>query len=373
MLGQQRSIQWCHARMASVESVAVGRIEEPVRCLLQPRLRMAGGCLLPNWRPLNRERSDRRGPRHETPPDFAAGAKAWIAVRSRAPTGSNAVIAPLDGDILMNTHFKDLTFAFDRIGAAATVRPSARWSIDVETVPVTKRRGGPRFREVFRLTIPLDCDVIAVDVAARDRHLLLHVHPAGVARPWKVLAGHDERHWFCASVPGRPASVIAAKRALMPELVATAAARSGLQRKKAMRRRTQAFVRQGEWFFVPMPEWDPGSLPVLKNEPISRGTLGLGIGSPHWCAELVRMSVETVVQASSNRGRFDRLETTSLDDAIERGLWIHQRWSVPQFCAVRGTIRHRDHQTLDLGRIWHRVHMNNESQAPGRGHLLFLD
>jgi hypothetical protein len=272
----------------------------------------------------------------------------------------------------MSDSFEDLVRAFNRIGADATIHSADRWSIDLTTVPVAKRRGGPRSRELFRLAIPRDCDVAAVAVAPRDRHLLLHVHPAGIVNPWKVLAGHDERHWFCASVPGRPASVASAKRALMPESVASEVARFGWHPRQALRRRNRAFVRQGEWFFLPMPEWRPGSLPVLVDEPISRGTLGHGVGSPHWCAELVRVGVETIVQASGSH-RFARSEATPLAEAIEKGLRIGRRWSIPQFCAVRGTIKHRDHQTIDLGRVWHRVHMNNESRAPGRERILFLD
>jgi hypothetical protein len=199
--------------------------------------------------------------------------------------------------------------------------------------------------------------------------LLLHVRLAAPrAEPLKYLAGHDERHWFTASVPGRPASVDAAKRALMPAAVAQEIARNGMRPVAALRRRNPTFMRQGEWFFVPMPNWTRGDLPVLQNEPISRGTLQVdAAGGAHWCEELVRVGVETFVDVRGHG-------LVKLEEALASGLPFEPRqWVVPQFCAVRGTIKHRDHQTIDLGRVWHRVHMNNESMAPGRGHLLFLD
>ena len=41
--------------------------------------------------------------------------------------------------------------------------------------------------------------------------------------------------------------------------------------KDPFRRRNAAYVRQGEWFFVPAPELDPPAALVLRNEPLSRG------------------------------------------------------------------------------------------------------
>ncbi len=268
--------------------------------------------------------------------------------------------------------FDHLIKAFDRIGATAHVVEGPRWTIDVETTRVSnRRRGGARSQEAFKLSVPRDWEVSAVDVRPADRHLLLHVMRFDVARaqPLKYLAGHDERHWFAASIPGRPASVADAKRALMPDAVGAEVARRGVKAAKAARRRNDVFVRQGEWFFVPMPAgWTPGeALPILKNEPISRGTLELNaMGGSHWCEELVRVGVETFV---SVRGH----GMVKLEEALAAGLAYEGRhWVVPQFCAVRRKVRHHDHATIDLGRGWHRVHMNTEG-GPGRANLLFLD
>lgn len=265
--------------------------------------------------------------------------------------------------------FEHLIKAFDRIGATARVTPGSRWTIDVRSLTFAKRRSGsPRSREIFELTIPADVEVQATDVVPRDRHLLLNISLPNEPAPWKVLAGHDERHWFCASIPGRPPSVAEAKQALMPGEVGLEVARRGVKKARAARRRNEAFVRQGEWFFSPMDGWSPGRLPVLKDEPISRGTLRLqASGGAHWCEELVRVGVETFV---SVRGH----GLVKLEVALEERLeFAPHQWVVPSFCAVRGRVSHRDHATIDLGRIWHRVHMNTESEAPGRRNLLFLD
>src|SRR5438034_324349 len=110
----------------------------------------------------------------------------------------------------------------------------------------------------------------AVDVNRTDRHLLLLVRDG--EEKSKFLCGHDERHWFVAAVPEDAlgvTGVAAAKAALQPELVRTAVGRA--RPKDPFRRRNAAYVRQGEWFFVPAPELNPPEAFVLRNEPLSRG------------------------------------------------------------------------------------------------------
>jgi hypothetical protein len=93
--------------------------------------------------------------------------------------------------------------------------------------------------------------VEVVDVAPRDRHLLLLVRQG--AEKSKFLCGHDERHWFVAAVPevGGVSGVATAKAALQPASVRRVVARK--RPNDAFRRRNSAYVRQGEWFFVPEP------------------------------------------------------------------------------------------------------------------------
>ena len=98
--------------------------------------------------------------------------------------------------------------------------------------------------------------VEVVDVGRTDRHLLLLVRDG--EEKSKFLCGHDERHWFVAGDPrDRPRR----QRCRDGEGSAAAAActrrrSSGSGRRTAFRRRNAAYVRQGEWFFVPAPGLD---------------------------------------------------------------------------------------------------------------------
>src|SRR3712207_8814464 len=57
---------------------------------------------------------------------------------------------------------------------------------------------------------------------------------------------------------------------------------------RSLRRRNEAFVRQGEWFFIPAPGMGVDENLILRNEPISRGA-----GSkPHMCQYVYRSGGE---------------------------------------------------------------------------------
>ena len=116
-----------------------------------------------------------------------------------------------------------------------------------------------------------EIEVEVVDVQPRDRHLLLLVRDGGEKS--KFLCGHDERHWFVAAVPETArgvTGVTTAKLALQPEAVHDRL--TGVRPKDRLRRRNAAFVRQGEWFFVPTVLWpEPLAAHVLRDEPLTRG------------------------------------------------------------------------------------------------------
>ena len=129
-----------------------------------------------------------------------------------------------------------------------------------------------------------------VDVEARDRHLLLMIRQQ-VGRKeekHKFLCGHDERDWFVAAVP-QGSTVRTAMEALKPQEVQAAQARKGLKARHRNRRHNAAFIRQGEWFFIPEPELVVDKKLVLRNEPLARAG-----GKPHWAEFLYRSGGETV-------------------------------------------------------------------------------
>ncbi len=130
-----------------------------------------------------------------------------------------------------------------------------------------------------------------VDLQRRDRHLLLQARERDTNHFY--LCGHDEQHWFVAAIPeqlGVPRGVAGAMEALKPPEVLEAQRRQGIKGKDRQRRKNAAYVRQGEWFFLPAPRLHVLKEQVLLNEPLSRGE-----GSkPHWAEYLYRKGGEVV-------------------------------------------------------------------------------
>jgi len=262
-----------------------------------------------------------------------------------------------------------LTKGFERIGArlrvapfAVAVRPGAF------TIDVGRDGKGEHFLVRTDRRAPAAMDVIAAE--PRDRHLVLMVRDAGGKH--KFLCGHDERSWFVAAVPESETSVrdvFTAKEALKPERVREAQAVRGLRRDARELRKTGAYVRQGEWFFVPAPGLAVDPREVHRREPVARSDGG----KPHWCEFLYRTAGEKVYVSPRH--------PAGLTEAAYRQLVAAQpemrrlRWRVMQRNAVayaKGRIWHPDHRTIVL-RGWHRVEMNTESRAKARENVVFLD
>lgn len=209
-------------------------------------------------------------------------------------------------------------------------------------------------------------EVQVLDVQPSDRHLLLLVRNG--KEKSKFLCGHDERHWFVAAIPeAAPVGTVRqAKEALKPKEVQVR--QVGLGAKKRNKRKNEAYIRQGEWFFLAenistKAEW------ILKDEPITRGT-----GSkPHMCEFMYRSGGEQVYVCSRYPAGINAIAYNSLlktdKDAKSFG------WRVMTKDAsvyVKGRISHADHATITLNG-WHRVVMNTESKAAAMRQVAFLD
>ena len=215
-------------------------------------------------------------------------------------------------------------------------------------------------------------EVEVVDVEARDRHLLLMIRQQVDRKEekHKFLCGHDERDWFVAAVPetGGVATVRTAKEALKPQEVQAAQARKGLKARHRNQRHNAAFIRQGEWFFIPEPGMVVDKKLVLRNEPLARGR-----GKPHWAEFLYRTGGETVyVSRDYPQGLTEQQykELLARKPSAKRLNWTVMRRNPGVW--VQGKIRHPDHKTVKLNG-WHRVLMNTESRAASMRHLAFLD
>ena len=188
-----------------------------------------------------------------------------------------------------------------------------------------------------------------------ERHLLLLASDRQ-----RFLCGHDERHWFVASIADRVSTVRAAKLSLIPAQISEQVKRFSPD--EVDNRNNAVFKRQGEWFFVPAQE-PVFSRFILRNEPLQRGR-----SKPHVCQELCRTGGELVYLV---RGRvlteaeYQKRKRGNPKLANEP---FQTRTRNPEVYA-RGYVRHPDHATLWLDQ-WHRVYLNGE---PSSGMNMFLD
>jgi len=254
---------------------------------------------------------------------------------------------------------------FGRIGARVKVSHDAtRWNragIDIKV---------DRFGEFFdiRLEPQEDVDYQVVDLRPDLRHLLLMARTRQSNN--KFLCGHDERHWFVCAVPGRSVSnVKAAMEALQPTEVRFVVGRRVKREKNKLRRKNEAFVRQGEWFFIPVPELSVNEKFIMNNEPISRGNGG----KPHMCQFVYRSGGEVVYVGTKYPMGLTKEAYSKLlkrNPSARSWAWRIMRRNAAVY--VRGRVWHPDHKTIVLN-DWHRVMMNTEGLAPGASHVVFLD
>lgn len=207
-----------------------------------------------------------------------------------------------------------------------------------------------------------------VDLRPDMRHLLLMARRETGKQ--KFLCGHDERHWFVCAVPGQSvSSVVNAMKALQPFHVRGAVHHRVKRVKDRLRRKNKAFVRQGEWFFVPVESLIVDSKLVIRNEPLSRGA-----GSkPHMCQYLYRSGGELVwVSRQYPQGVTEYRYRSILLTVPGAREWDWRQMVREPRVYVRGRVWHPDHNTIVLD-CWHRVLMNTEARAPGARAIVFLD
>jgi hypothetical protein len=229
---------------------------------------------------------------------------------------------------------------------------------------------------VFEITASDNVEVQVLDVQPKDRHLLLMAripdeNPHRPDRKAKFLCGHDERDWFVAAVPeGSASTVTTAFEALKPGAVLDAQATKKMNKKKKMKRHTEAYLRQGEWFFVPAPDFRPenfaGQDLILKNEPLRRGG-----GKPHIAEFCCRTGGELVwVGRGHPNGITTDVYNALPPDVRLKGMFRQMRRNAGVY--VKGSIRHADHKTLFL-EGWYKVEMNTESNSVAMRNVAFLD
>jgi len=263
---------------------------------------------------------------------------------------------------------KLLSAKFEQIGARVQLRPVSNniYRRELAGIDIGADHKGEYFD--IRLANNDQVDYEVIDVRPDMRHLLLMAR-----RNWdkqKFLCGHDERHWFVCAVPGDSVSnVVNAMEALQPREVRRAVNRRVKRVKDRLRRRNKAFVRQGEWFFVPDESLTVDPKLVLKNEPLSRGNGG----KSHMCQYLYRTGGELVwVSRRYPQGITEDRYRALLATSSKGETWGFKLMTREPRVYVRGRVWHPDHKTIVLD-DWHRVLMNTEREASGAGHVVFLD
>lgn len=250
-----------------------------------------------------------------------------------------------------------------------------RWGVRLPSLDfvldIVQDHRGELFSLTIRETAQANLEFASPDIRPERRHLLLvakNLAAPPADQKQKFLCGHDERHWFVAPVPEAQSvtSVAQAMEALKPAAARLSQQRHGVKVKDWNDRRNPGFIRQGEWFFLPRPNFaPPNERMILSNEPIQRSG-----GKPHIVEWLYRSGGETVYVASRYPNGLTERQYRQLLQRDPRAVRLD--WRVmrrnPQVYA-RGKIRHPDHQTLTLP-FWHLVVMSGEQRS---SNVVFLD
>jgi len=253
--------------------------------------------------------------------------------------------------------------------------------LEFEQFPVSRRRDSGFSLDIrrdkhgpfFGITLSTDIvrELIVLDLQPKQRHLLLLVrhHVEERTTKHKYLCGHDERDWFVAAIPevSGVSNVRTAMEALKPAEVVAAQNQMNVKMRNRNRRRNEAFVRQGEWFFLPAPEINPAKWMIIHDEPLIRGQ-----GKPHMAETLYRYGGKTIYVnrqypnglSEENYRRLVKLRDDSVSSVQVR--------RIDPSVYVKGRITHHDHKTVILDG-WHRVISNTEHLAVAMRHLRFID
>lgn len=249
-------------------------------------------------------------------------------------------------------HFKD-------VGAVAVVREiEPRTTVRGQSWPNSNSiriAEDKKHGEVFRIAIVKGDDLIVRNKDAKDRHILVQFKSGG-----SVLCGHDERHWFQAAVAGSPTTVKEAKAQLLPPEIREATK----GKRKALKRRNEVYVRQGEWIFRPVKNVPDGI--ILKNERLQRDSRS----KPHMVDELMRGTSGTNVWVSGSR-EIGQAEYDQLLAEFPNRARLYRSMRRTNEVYARGKVRHPDHKTVVLDG-WHRVYLNTERFAQ-TARMGFLD
>ncbi|MBR0191485.1 MAG: hypothetical protein IJQ31_05410 [Thermoguttaceae bacterium] len=250
--------------------------------------------------------------------------------------------------------------AFKKIGANAVINllkpgPVSRKRREFR---ISIREDRQKHASCFVLDVRDETQVHVPDVSVKDHALLLKVHwtnEQGRIIREDFLCGRDDHGWFVSTLKSNSShSVEEAFESLRPEEITRELREKKVPRSRQNKHRNEVFVRQGEWFFVPMP---PGFEP--KGAVREKERLGVR-GKPH-IADFVYS--EGVVRYTHKRflNLFTREEVAQFEKEGEVGF---RPVFIVQEAFAKGRVVHPDHRTVFLDG-WHRVVPNTENRLPG--------
>jgi len=259
---------------------------------------------------------------------------------------------------------------FGKMGARVKVKAG-----DAGPIRVDVRRDN--MGEYFEVRHGAEVAVRVLEVTPTDRHLVLRAR-MGAGRNGRrrartvdrtFLCGRDENKWFVAAVPeaASASTVQGAKDALKPREVWDSIRAHNVPPQRRDLRRNEAFLRQGEWFFLPRPALKVDPARVLEHEPLKRGDLS----KPHDCRYGYRVGGIVVWVCNAYPNGLTHEERAKLPREERKGRVWNQMFRNPEFYA-KGTVSHVDHKPIWLP-CWHLVVMNRERDAAAMRNVAFLD
>lgn len=254
--------------------------------------------------------------------------------------------------------------AFETIGSRLKIGNIAKWNnrfrkivnrTDGRKAHFIVDIGRDRNGEFFKIDTDGSVKFLIMGIDKNNHHLLLFARDNQNAK-YRFLCGLDEKGWFAAAIPKAVSNIADAMEALKPAQIL--GAQKHLKQKHKNKRKNAAFLRQGEWFFIPAPGIVPDPMLIIKNEPIRRGN-----GSPHMVEEIYRSGGETVYVCSKHPNGIDESRYQKLiknNPKAKAWGWRLMRRNMAVY--GRGRVSHRDHKTITLSG-WHSIIPNRENDA----------
>lgn len=253
----------------------------------------------------------------------------------------------------------ELEKSFSKIGAKLEVI-SSRWNQGKTGFQFYRKNNT---KDTFVLILKEDnqlVDVKVIDINVRIKHLVIMFNSYSKTLKQKIkvkyLCGLNEKQYFAAPIlsgnfgPG----VEGAMHSLRPKNIT-----KNLNMKRENRtnsRMTGEYIRQGEFFFVPYPEFSPLDGIYHKNH-----SLVSPKSNKHICEELVRVGQKTMYDAGTSK-MLTAEEFAALPPEQKKYPNYKREVRIPGRIFVRGYVRHEEHRTIYL-QDWHEVFRNTSNEA----------